>query len=195
MGKKKKSDDRPAPFVGSALHGSIPGGWDCVRCVVQHPALCTPGQWAALGRPVAVIRYGLGYRDDSMYGHTYCHTGVDPTGTVAALVVTPSNCRSIDVGIVTPAGAYWLPAKIMQVSDDGAAKDYVRRRTGMVQPIYYWDYGLNEDNVARYLTTDGDVVATPQMDPGSEPDDPAALLRLADDGSPLAADPVPPSED
>lgn len=186
MAKKKANTDKPKPFTGAVLTGRIPGGWDCERAVIQGGPLCSPKQWTQLGCPAVAIRYTLGYRDDDPYGYTYCHTGLNPTRRFAARLVTPSNCRGIEVGIVTPAGSAWFPAQIMRADDDGAARDYVRRKNGSDQPILYWDYSLTEENVARYIDDAGAVVSDPQIDPGSEPDDPAALLRLADDGCPNA---------
>lgn len=184
MKSKKAKPGKPKPFAGAVLTGRIPGGWDVERAIVEGGPLCSPEQWEQLGRPAVAIRYTLGYRDDDPYGHTYCHTGLSPTRKFAVRIITPSNCRGIDVGIVTPAGAAWFPAKIMRADDDGAARDYVRRRNGSDQPIMYWDYSLTEENVARYMTVSGETIREPVMDPGSEPDDPAELLRLADDGCP-----------
>lgn len=184
MAKNKSKPDKPRPFAGAVLTGRIPGGWDCERAVIEGGPLCDPEQWEQLGCPAVAIRYTLGYRDDDPYGYTFCHTGLNPTRKFAALVVTPSNCRAIEVGIVTPAGAAWFPAKITRADDDGAARDYVRRKNGTDQPILYWDYSLTEENVARYLDGAGNIHRTPVMDPGSEPGDPAELLRLADDGCP-----------
>ena len=188
MGKNKETKPRPKPYSGAVMTGSIPGGLDVARVIVEHDAVTDADQSRALGHPAVSVRYGLGYRDDDLYGYTYCHTDLDPGRRVAARLVTPSNCRTIEIGIVTPAGAYWSPARIMLVDDDAAARDYVRRRIGRDAPVYYWDYSLDEQNVARYFGADGSVLRDPRTDFGSEPDDPAVLLREQDDGNPNAAD-------
>lgn len=193
MARARKKNDEIKATKGPWLDGALPDPVDCPRLVMDSPPLCSEEEWTALGRPVITIRYGLAYKGE-VWGHVYCTTYLRPCDQIAARLTGPSNCKEIDIGIVTPGGSHWRPARVALAGDDAAATSLVARRLGRGDEEYYWDYSLTEETATRYLDSEGRRVCDPQMSgPGEQPDDPGCVLggpdpveldRLADDGGP-----------
>lgn len=185
---------RRAAAPGPTYLSELPEPFNVKGVLVESDPLCTYDQWVELGRPLVAVRYALGSSGE-LYGCSYCSTYMAPWRDVAILCITPNNCVGIDLGLVTEAGDAWFPARITAVDDPTAAREYVTRRSGSDQPMYYWDHLLTVERAARYLDPDGRSVREPQLQVGQvdksprqvigKPGDPD-IARLADDGGIVA---------
>lgn len=171
---------RRAACSGPTAVGELPEPADCKGVLVEAFPLCTFDQWIELGRPLIAVRYALGRKGD-IYGTSYCSTYMVPHKDIAIMCITPNNCVGVEVGIITDAGDHWRPASVSYVDDPAAAREYVFRKTGSDQPIYYWDHLLTMERAARYLDPDGRSVREPQFQVGQEMKSPAAVIGKAGD--------------